>query len=100
MQNKIIHERKLALVFNYAYEVNGQGLVSDAVYEYGLSLMKEYKRLHPEEWDSCDFYKEYFVENDDWEYTGSGVPRTESVKSLHDEYVSNGKTFWRAINEN
>ena len=92
--SKIIHEKKLALIFNYAYEVIGQGIVSDAIYEYGLSLLKEYKKDYPIEWNSCSFFKEYFVDNDDWEYTGSGVPVTDKVKNLYEFFVSNGNTLW------
>lgn len=94
IQNDIIHNRKLTVIFNYAYEVIGQGLVSDAIYEYGLTVLKELKKLHPIEWNNCHFYKEYFVDSDDWEYTGSGIPLTEETKNLYEFFVKNGNTLW------
>ena len=80
---RIIHERRLCLIFNFAYEVVGQGLVSDATYEYGIQNMRDLRAENPEEWATCDFFNDYFVVNDDWEYTGSGVPRTNEVKALY-----------------
>lgn len=94
VKSKIIHERKLALIFNYAYEVIGQGIVSDAIYEYGLSTLKEYKKNYLTEWNNCCFFKEYFVDADDWEYTGSSVPLTEETRSLYEFFISNGNTLW------
>lgn len=85
-EDRIIHERTLALVFNYAYET-GDGLVSDAIYEYGILQLRMLKASYPEEWNSCEFFKDYFVERDDWEYTGSGVPRTEEVHQLYLDYL-------------
>lgn len=95
IQSKIVHERKLALIFNYAYEVIGQGIVSDAIYEYGISRLREFKNKYPDEWNKCEFHKDYFVDNDDWEYTGSGVPTTSEVKELYEQFVANGNTLWK-----
>lgn len=83
----ITHERTLCLVFNFAYEVVGQGLVSDAIYEYGIAKMKELKATKPDEWAACTFFADYFVDNDDWEYTGSGVPRTSEVEALYQAFI-------------
>ena len=83
----ITHERTLCLVFNFAYEVVGQGLVSDAIYEYGIAKLKELKATKPDEWAACTFFADYFVDNDDWEYTGSGVPRTSEVEALYQAFI-------------
>jgi hypothetical protein len=83
----ITHERTLCLVFNFAYEVVGQGLVSDAIYEYGIAKLKELKATKPDEWAACTFFADYFVGNDDWEYTGSGVPRTSEVEALYQAFI-------------
>lgn len=93
--DKIIFERELVLVFNYAYEVLGEGLVKDSVYEYGIQNLRELRENFPVEWESCGFYHEYFVKNDDWEYTGSGVPRGGDVKSLYDNYIK--RVYGKAV---
>jgi hypothetical protein len=81
------HERSLCLIYNFAYEVVGQGLVSDAVYEYGITKMKQMKANDPDAWAACEFFADYFVGNDEWEYTGSGVPRTPEVEALYQAFI-------------
>lgn len=88
----ILHERKLAVIFNYAYEVTGEGLVSDAVYEHGLANLRELRDAFPTEWQECPFYKEYFL-LEDWEYTGSGVPRTEESRALYESFKQHGRAL-------
>lgn len=83
----IEHERRLAVAFNYAYEVIGEGLVSDAIYEYGLSNLKYLKRNFPTEWEHCDVFSDYFIQDDSWEYTGSGVPQNDEAKAEYDRVL-------------
>lgn len=91
VNSSILHNRKLTVIFNYAYEVIGQGLVSDPIYEYGINQLKELKNTYPIEWAEHDFYRDYFVWNDDWEYTGSGVPRTMESRLLYEDFVEHGR---------
>lgn len=80
---QIAHERTLLVIFNYAYEVIGQGLVSDGIYEYGVSRLKELMGNHPEEWASSECFKDYFTKDNDWVFTGSHSPKGEEVETLY-----------------
>lgn len=81
--DSITHERELLVAFNWAYEVLGQGIVSDAIYEYGLRNLKELRDAHPQHWQEHGLMHEYFVGNDEWTYTGSGIPRTKEVLQIY-----------------
>jgi len=78
----IARERKFIVACNYAYDILGESPVPDHVYEFAVGKLEEYKRYCPEEWEACDVFHEYFVQRNDWEYTGSGVPKTEQAKAL------------------
>lgn len=80
----IARERKFIVACNYAYEVVGSSPVSDSIYEYVISRLELFKEFCPDEWKACDVFYDYFVKNDDWTYTGSGVPQTEEAKKLSD----------------
>jgi hypothetical protein len=78
----ISRERNFIVACNYAYDVLGESPVPDHVYEFVVGKLEEYKKYCPKEWNSCDIFHDYFVKNDDWEYTGSGVPNTDRAKAL------------------
>lgn len=78
----ISRERRFIVACNYAYDINGESPVPDHVYEFAVGKLEEYKKYCLDEWNGCAVYEDYFVKNDDWEYTGSGVPSTEESKKL------------------
>lgn len=78
----IARERKFIVACNYAYDVLGESPVPDHVYEFAVGKLEEYKKYCPDEWNACKVYEDYFVNKDDWTYTGSGVPHTDESRAL------------------
>lgn len=78
----IKRERNFVVACNYVYEVMDNCPVPDHIYEHAVSNLELYEKYCTKEWGDCETYSDYFMQRDDWKYTGSGVPTTDKEKKL------------------